>query len=134
LPRFLEAIDTGRRPGTRLALGAGRRDCQLEFRRQLIGRGGSFYARTIPGAPVRDLTGGIKCFRREVLEALDLSTVRVSGYAFQIELTYRALRRGLVREIPIGFEDRQVGMSKMPRAIFPEAVTTVWKLRTSGGR
>jgi dolichol-phosphate mannosyltransferase len=135
LPRFLEAIDQGADLvlGSRYVPGGGTVNWGL--RRQLISRGGSFYARTILGAPVRDLTGGFKCFRREVLEALDLSTVRASGYAFQIELTYRALRRGFkVREIPIVFEDRRVGMSKMSRAIFLEAVTIVWKLRASGGR
>ena len=98
--------------------------------RKLISRGGSLYARSILGVGVRDLTGGFKCFHRRVLESLDLDAVQSSGYAFQIELTYRALRKGFrVREVPIVFEDRRVGQSKMSRRIFLEALTMVWKLR-----
>jgi dolichol-phosphate mannosyltransferase len=100
--------------------------------RKIVSRGGSFYARTILGVPVRDLTGGFKCFRREVLEALDLPTVECSGYAFQIELTYRALRRGFrVVEVPIVFAERRVGRSKMSRRIVLEAVAKVWSMRFS---
>ena len=98
--------------------------------RRVLSKGGSLYARTILSLSVRDLTGGFKCFRREVLEGLDLATVRSSGYAFQIELTYRAVRRGFtVREIPITFVDRRVGKSKMSRRIVAEALWMVWKLR-----
>ena len=98
--------------------------------RQLISRGGSLYARTILGVRIRDLTGGFKCFRRHVLETLDLEHVQSTGYAFQIELTYRALQRGFdVREIPIVFEDRRVGQSKMSRKIFLEAFVGVVRLR-----
>lgn len=98
--------------------------------RKLISRGGSLYARSILGVRVRDLTGGFKCFHRRVLESLDLDAVQSSGYAFQIELTYRALRKGFrVSEVPIVFEDRRVGQSKMSRRIFLEALTMVWKLR-----
>jgi len=98
--------------------------------RRLLSRGGSLYARTILGVRVRDLTGGFKCFRREVLEKLDLPSVRSSGYAFQIELTYRALRRGFrVVELPITFVDRRVGRSKMSRRIVAEALWMVWKIR-----
>ena len=101
--------------------------------RKIISRGGSLYARTILGLPVRDLTGGFKCFRREVLEAIDLPTVECTGYAFQIELTYRAVRKGFrVRELPIVFEDRRVGRSKMSRRILLEAVRKVWSIRLSG--
>ncbi len=101
--------------------------------RKLLSRGGSFYARTILGLPVRDLTGGFKCFRREVLEAIDLATVQCSGYAFQIELTYRASRKGFrVVEMPIVFEDRRVGQSKMSRRIVLEAIRKVWSIRRSG--
>ncbi len=135
LPRFLEAIDEGADVvlGSRYVAGGG--TVNWGVARKIISRGGSLYARTILGLPVRDLTGGFKCFRREALEALDLPTVRASGYAFQVELTYRAFRRGFkVREVPIVFEDRRVGKSKMSRAIFLEAVTMVWKLRASGGR
>ncbi len=100
--------------------------------RKLISRGGSLYARTILGLRVRDLTGGFKCFRREVLEAIDLPTVESTGYAFQIELTFRAVRRGFrVEEIPIVFEDRRVGHSKMSRRIVLEALKRVWSIRFS---
>ena len=98
--------------------------------RRALSKGGSFYARTILGLGVRDLTGGFKCFHREVLEKLDLASVRSSGYAFQIELTYRAVRRGFkVVEVPITFVDRRVGKSKMSRRIVAEALWMVWKLR-----
>jgi len=98
--------------------------------RQLISQGGSLYARTLLGIPVRDLTGGFKCFRRQVLERLDLDAVHSTGYAFQIELTYRALKQGFsVSEVPIVFEDRRVGHSKMSRKIFLEALIMVPKLR-----
>jgi dolichol-phosphate mannosyltransferase len=101
--------------------------------RKLISRGGSLYARTILGLTVRDLTGGFKCFRREVLEGIDLPTVECTGYAFQIELTYRAARRGFrIVEIPIVFADRRVGLSKMSRRIVLEAIRKVWSIRLSG--
>ena len=78
--------------------------------RRLVSRGGCWYARVVLGVDVRDLTGGFKCFRREVLEALDLDSVRSQGYAFQVELTYRAIQRGFrVIEVPIVFTDRRVG-------------------------
>ncbi|HEX7487891.1 MAG TPA: polyprenol monophosphomannose synthase [Anaeromyxobacteraceae bacterium] len=100
--------------------------------RKLLSRGGSFYARTILGLRVRDLTGGFKCFRREVLEAIDLGSVECSGYAFQIELTYRTVKKGFrVVELPIVFEDRRVGHSKMSRRIVLEAVSKVWSIRRS---
>jgi len=98
--------------------------------RRVLSKGGSLYARTILGLPIRDLTGGFKCFRREVLESIDLPSVRSTGYAFQIELTYRALKRGFtVREVPIVFADRRVGKSKMNRRIVAEALWMVWKIR-----
>jgi dolichol-phosphate mannosyltransferase len=101
--------------------------------RKLISRGGSLYARTILGLQVRDLTGGFKCFRREVLEAIDLASVECTGYAFQIELTYRAVRKGFrVKELPIVFADRRVGHSKMSRRIVLEAIRKVWSIRRSG--
>jgi dolichol-phosphate mannosyltransferase len=100
--------------------------------RKLISRGGSLYARRILGVAVHDLTGGFKCFRREVLEAIDLPSVASSGYAFQIELTYRALQRGFrVVEVPITFADRRVGRSKMSRGIVVEAMRNVWTMRFS---
>ena len=98
--------------------------------RRAISRGGSLYARVLLGVGVRDLTGGFKCFRREVLEAIDLDAVAADGYAFQIEMTYRALRRGFrVVEVPIRFVDRVVGGSKMSRSIVLEAVWKVPALR-----
>ncbi|MCS6799235.1 MAG: polyprenol monophosphomannose synthase [Myxococcota bacterium] len=98
--------------------------------RHVLSKGGSLYARLILGLDVRDLTSGYKVFRRRALEAIDLDAVRSNGYSFQIELTYRVLRRGMtVREVPITFVDRRVGRSKMNRAIVLEAVGMVWKLR-----
>ncbi len=98
--------------------------------RRAISSGGSLYARIVLGVPVRDLTGGFKCFRRAVLEAIPLDAVHSKGYAFQIELTYRALRKGFkVREIPIRFADREAGGSKMSRSIVLEAIWKVPLLR-----
>ncbi len=98
--------------------------------RKLISRAGSLYARVILGVDVRDLTGGFKCFRREVLERIDLDAISAKGYGFQIETTYRALRAGFsVREIPITFVDRRVGESKMDSSIVVEAIIQVPALR-----
>lgn len=100
--------------------------------RKALSLGGSLYARSILGLEIRDLTGGFKCFRRQVLESLDLDSVRSNGYSFQIEMTWRTIQKGFrVREIPIVFEDRRVGLSKMNRRIFVEALGMVWKLRLS---
>jgi dolichol-phosphate mannosyltransferase len=98
--------------------------------RRVVSAGGSLYARVVLGVKVRDLTGGFKCFRREVLEALDLDAITSRGYAFQIETTYRALRAGFrVVEIPIVFADRERGGSKMSRRIVLEAIWKVPALR-----
>ncbi len=98
--------------------------------RRLISRGGSTYARLALRLPVRDLTGGFKCFRREVLEAIDLDTIEARGYAFQVETTYRALKAGFrVVEIPIVFRDRTDGTSKMSRSIVAEAIWRVPAMR-----
>jgi dolichol-phosphate mannosyltransferase len=98
--------------------------------RMLISRGGSLYARTILGVHVRDLTGGFKCFRRAVLETIDLGAVSAKGYGFQIEVTFRTLRAGFtVVEIPITFVDRRVGESKMDSSIVVEAMLDVPVLR-----
>jgi dolichol-phosphate mannosyltransferase len=98
--------------------------------RRFVSAGGSTYARFLLGVPIRDLTGGFKCFRREVLERIDLGTITAKGYAFQIETTYRALRAGFrVREIPITFVDREHGGSKMSRAIVLEAAWRVPVMR-----
>ncbi len=101
--------------------------------RRMLSRGGSWYARTVLGVPIRDLTGGFKCFRRAVLERLDLATVHADGYSFQVELTYRALEEGFrVREIPIVFHERREGASKMTGRIAFEAVWKVPALRFRG--
>jgi dolichol-phosphate mannosyltransferase len=103
--------------------------------RRLLSRGGSWYARTLLGVEVRDLTGGFKCFRREVLERIDLAGVRADGYGFQVELTYRALVAGFrVREVPIVFRERRAGASKMSARIALEAVWKVPALRLRGAR
>lgn len=133
-PRYLPKLLDESEAGADLVLGSryveGGGTVNWGLARQLISRGGSLYARTILGVETRDLTGGFKCFHRRVLESIDLDAVRSSGYAFQIELTFRAIQKGFtVKEIPIVFEDRRVGHSKMSRKIFLEAVTMVWKLR-----
>jgi dolichol-phosphate mannosyltransferase len=100
--------------------------------RRFISRSGSTYARTVLGVPIYDLTGGFKCWRREALAAIDLDAVRSRGYAFQVEMTYRALRAGFhVAEVPITFRERRVGASKMSRAIVAEAVWRVPWLRAA---
>ncbi len=98
--------------------------------RKFISRSGNVYARAILGLPVMDATGGFRCYRRSVLEALDLSQIQSNGYSFQIELVYRTLQAGFrIGELPIVFPDRRVGKSKMSRKIVLEALLTVWKLR-----
>jgi dolichol-phosphate mannosyltransferase len=98
--------------------------------RRFISRGGSLYARIVLGVGIRDLTGGFKCYRRRVLETIDLDAIAARGYGFQIEGTYRALRAGFrVVEIPITFVDRRVGESKMSGAIVLEAMRQVPVLR-----
>jgi dolichol-phosphate mannosyltransferase len=134
-PRHLPALLAATRAadlalGSRYVPGGGTVNWGLG--RKLVSRGGSAYARAILGVRVRDLTGGFKCFRREVLEAVDLASVECSGYAFQIELTFRALRLGFrVVEVPIVFVDRRVGQSKMSRRIVLEAMRKVWSMRFS---
>ena len=129
LPDFLAAIQTHDVVlGSRYVPGGGVKNWGLL--RKFISRGGSLYARTILGLSLRDLTGGFKCFRREVLQAIDLDAVKSNGYSFQIEMTYRAQALGFrIIETPIIFEDRTAGKSKMSRKIFLEAVLMVWKLR-----
>jgi dolichol-phosphate mannosyltransferase len=103
--------------------------------RRALSRGGCWYAQAMLDLNVRDLTGGFKCFRREVLEAIDLPSVRSQGYGFQVELTYRAVRAGFrVREIPIAFRDRRAGESKMSWRIALEAVWRVPQIRVRDGR
>jgi dolichol-phosphate mannosyltransferase len=129
LPRLLEA---SRRAdlviGSRYVAGGG--VANWGPLRRGISRGGSAYARLVLGVKVRDLTGGFKCFRREVLEAIDLDSVDARGYAFQVEMTYRALQAGFrVVEVPIVFRDRHAGSSKMDSSIVVEAIWRVPRLR-----
>ena len=129
LPRLLDAA--GRADvvlGSRYVPGGGVSDWGAL--RKAISRAGSVYARLVLGVDVHDLTGGFKCFRREVLEAIDLDSVQARGYAFQVEMTYRAIRLGFtVAEVPIVFRERRAGDSKMDRAIVAEAVWRVPLLR-----
>jgi dolichol-phosphate mannosyltransferase len=114
--------------GSRWVPGGGTRN--WSFLRTLISRGGSVYARLILGVPVRDLTSGFKCFGRHVLEALDFTSVRSNGYAFQVEMNYRCFLRSFrVQEVPIIFVDRRVGKSKMGSHIVTEAMGVVVRLR-----
>lgn len=102
--------------------------------RQAISRGGGTYARLVLGLPIRDLTGGFKCFRREVLEAIDLEAIASRGYAFQVEMTYRAVELGFtVTEVPIVFRERRAGASKMSRSIVAEAAWQVPRMRWGKG-
>jgi dolichol-phosphate mannosyltransferase len=103
--------------------------------RHVISKGGSLYSRSILGLGVKDLTSGYKAFTRRALEAIDLASVNSNGYSFQIEMTYRAILKGMrVKEVPIVFVDRRAGKSKMSRKIFAEAVGVVWKLRLDAMR
>jgi dolichol-phosphate mannosyltransferase len=135
VPRLIAACEDGADValGSRYVSGGGTRNWGLV--RRIISWGGSFYARAILGLDVRDLTGGFKCFRRAVLETLDLDAIHSKGYAFQIETTYRALRKGFrVVEVPIAFVDREVGGSKMSRSIVLEAIWKVPLLRLAALR
>jgi dolichol-phosphate mannosyltransferase len=132
LPRLLDAAERADLViGSRYVPGGGVGDWGVL--RRTISRGGSAYARHVLGVGVRDLTGGFKCFRREVLEGIDLDAVRTRGYAFQVELTYRAIEQGFdVVEVPIVFRDRRVGASKMSRSIVVEAIFELPLLRFGG--
>jgi dolichol-phosphate mannosyltransferase len=134
VPRLLAAAENADVVlGSRYVRGGGTRNWGLV--RRLISRWGSLYAQLLLGVGVRDLTGGFKCYRRAVLEAIDLGAIRSKGYAFQIETTYRALRAGFrVVEVPITFVDREVGGSKMSRAIVVEAMWKVPALRVAAAR
>jgi dolichol-phosphate mannosyltransferase len=130
LPEFLRAIQSAD-----LVLGSRYRDGKVSvvnwpISRLILSYFANVYARRVTGLQVWDATGGFKCFRRSVLEAIDLSEVRSNGYAFQIEMSYRAVRRGFrIVEIPIVFVDRTEGTSKMSKTIVREAVWMVWRLR-----
>lgn len=130
LPQFLASIENAD-----LVLGSRYRDRKVTVVNWPIGRlmlsyFANVYARLVTGLNVFDATGGYKCFRRRVLEAIDLNDVRSNGYAFQIEMSFRAWRRGFrIVEIPIVFVDRTEGSSKMSKRIVREAVWMVWRLR-----
>ena len=135
LPRLLQAV----RDGADLALGSryveGGGVENWHRARRVISKGGCLYARGVLGAPVADLTGGFKCFRAATLERIDYATVRSTGYAFQVELTWRALRAGLtVVELPIVFRERREGESKMSGRIALEAIYRVPGLRLKRSR
>jgi dolichol-phosphate mannosyltransferase len=134
LPVLIEAArDADLVLGSRYVPGGGVRGWGLI--REAISRGGSWYARTVLGVDVNDLTGGFKCFRRKLLEEIDLDSVRSEGYSFQVEVTYRAIQRGFrVKEVPIVFVERRNGESKMSRQIVLEAVLMVPRLRLTGRR
>jgi dolichol-phosphate mannosyltransferase len=134
LARLLAAVDRDSPQSADLALGSryvpGGGVSDWGLLRRFISEGGSTYARWVLGLQLRDLTGGFKCFRREVLEAIHFDGVRSRGYAFQVELTYRAVRAGFnVVEVPIVFRDRQHGTSKMSWRIAAEAMWLVPRLR-----
>ncbi|MDZ7626197.1 MAG: polyprenol monophosphomannose synthase [Ignavibacteriaceae bacterium] len=129
IPRFLDEIKN-----SDVILGSryinGVNVINWPLRRLLLSSFANLYTRVITGMPIHDATGGFKCFRREVLEAIDLDRVTSNGYAFQIEMTFKAWKKGFkVKEIPIIFVDRVKGKSKMSKKIVREAVTMVWKLR-----
>jgi dolichol-phosphate mannosyltransferase len=130
LPQFLSAIE-----GADVVLGSRYREGKVTVVNWPIGRlllsyYANVYARMVTGLPLWDATGGFKCFRRHVLESIDLSRVHSNGYAFQIEVNYRVWKRGFhIVEIPIVFVDRTEGSSKMSKAIVREAVWMVWRMR-----
>ena len=130
LPQFLNAIERAD-----LVLGSRYREGKVTIvnwpiERLMLSYFANVYARMVTGLPVWDATGGFKCFRRKVLESIDLSDVRSNGYAFQIEMSFRAWRQGFrIVEIPIVFVDRTEGQSKMSKAIVREAIWMVWRLR-----
>lgn len=134
IPNFLKAIE-----GSDLVLGSRYMGGEVRvvnwpLRRLVLSKGASYYVRVITGLPVADPTGGFKCFRRRVLEALDLDAVRSNGYAFQIEMTFKTWMKGFrIAEIPITFADRHAGKSKMSGHIVKEALWVVWALTFSHG-
>ncbi len=129
LPEFLRELETADLVvGSRYLHGVTVVNWPLS--RLILSYGANLYSRIITGLPLKDATGGFKCFRREVLEAIDLTRVRSDGYGFQIEINFKAWRKGFrIREIPILFVDRRAGESKMSRRIVWEAAWMVWRLR-----
>ena len=134
VPRLITAVEEGAdlAVGSRYVPGGG--TVNWGFARRFISRGASIYTRVLL-MPIHDATGGFKCFRRHVLEEIDLDEIDAAGYVFQIEMTYRALRKGFrVVEVPIRFADRTEGQSKMSRAIVLEAIWKVPRLRVAALR
>jgi len=132
LPEFLKAIEEADLVlGSRYATGVNVINWPIS--RLLLSLGANLYARWITGLPLTDSTGGFKCFRREVLEAIPLEKVKSNGYAFQIEMSFRAWKKGFrLTELPIIFHDRVEGHSKMSKRIVREAIWMVWWLRLQG--
>ena len=135
IPKFLEAVKAAD-----LVLGSRYQNGQVNvvnwpMSRLFLSYSANIYARRVTGLPVFDATGGFKCFRRRVLESINLSDIKSNGYAFQIEMTFRAWKKGFrIVEIPIVFVDRTEGSSKMSKDIVREAVWMVWRLRWWGMR
>jgi dolichol-phosphate mannosyltransferase len=129
IPRFLETIsDFDLVLGSRYISGGEVRNWPKS--RYFLSYYANVYSRVITRLPVKDATGGFKCFRREVLETINLDQVKSNGYSFQIEMSFRAWKKGFkIKEIPIVFEDRKVGQSKMSKKIVREAIWMVWRLR-----
>lgn len=130
VPRLIEACKNG----TDLAIGSryseGVNVVNWPIKRLLLSYGANKYTRIVTGLPVKDATAGFKCFNREVLKAIDLSKVKSSGYSFQIEMNFRAWKKGFkITEVPIIFVERSEGHSKMSKSIVYEAVFMVWKLK-----
>ena len=135
IPRLIAACESGAdlALGSRYVPGGGTENWGLG--RRIVSWGGSFYARLLLGVGIHDLTGGFKCYRRHVLERIDLEAIGAKGYAFQIEITYRALRKGFrVVEVPIRFAERTAGRSKMSRSIVLEGIVNVPLLRLAALR
>jgi dolichol-phosphate mannosyltransferase len=135
IPRLIAACESGAdlALGSRYVPGGGTENWGLG--RRIVSWGGSFYARLLLGVGIHDLTGGFKCYRRHVLGTIDLDAIGSKGYAFQIEITYRALRKGFrVVEVPIRFAERTAGRSKMSRSIVLEAIVNVPLLRLAALR
>lgn len=129
LPAMFGALETNDLVlGSRYVKGGGVLNWPLK--RKIISRGGSLYSQIILGLPIHDLTGGFKCWRREVLETIGINNLEATGFSFQIETTYKTYLNGFrIKEIPILFEDRIMGVSKMSGSIFSEAMKMVWKMR-----
>jgi dolichol-phosphate mannosyltransferase len=129
IPDFLKAIkDADLILGSRYISGVNVINWPIS--RLLLSYYANVYTRWVTGLPVKDATGGFKCFRREILEKIDLDRVQSEGYSFQIEMSFKAWKKGFrIKEIPIVFEDRRVGQSKMSKKIVREAIWRVWKLR-----